>query len=92
MIENVNSTEVRIWETIRPWKNQKQQRINFALNNFSYIFVIAETRKGFDLVTTYHLEKQHRREKLRREFESFSGQKRGLRCLDGPQVPSTHGR
>ena len=76
MIENVNSMEVKIWETTRPWKNQKQRRINFALDNFSYIVVIAETRKGFDLVTAYHLEKSHRREKLRKEFESFSGQKK----------------
>jgi len=93
MIENVNSADVKIWETTRPWKNQKQRRVNFALNNFGYIVVIAETRKGFDLVTAYHLEKSHRREKLRKEFESFSRQKkRGLRCLDGPQTPSTHGR
>lgn len=76
MIENTNSMEVKIWETSRPWKNQKQRRINFALDNFSYIVVIAETRKGFDLVTAYHLEKMSRREKLRKEFETFSGQKK----------------
>jgi len=76
MIENGNSMEVKIWETIRPWKNQKQRRVNFALNNFSYIVVIAETRKGFDLVTAYHLEKAHRREKLRKEFEAFLRQKK----------------
>lgn len=76
MIENVNSTEIKIWETIRPWKNQKQRRINFAFNNFSYIVVIAETRKGFDLVTAYHLEKLHCREKLRKEFDVFSGPKK----------------
>ncbi|OGN55215.1 MAG: hypothetical protein A3D96_04660 [Chlamydiae bacterium RIFCSPHIGHO2_12_FULL_44_59] len=76
MIENVNPEEVKIWETIRPWKNQKQRRVNFALNNFSYIVVIAETRKGFDLVTAYHLEKPHRREKLRKEFEAFLRQKK----------------
>ena len=68
--------EVKIWKTIRPWKNQKQRRVNFGFNNFSYIVVIAETRKGFDLVTAYHLEKLHRREKLRKEFEAFLRQKK----------------
>lgn len=76
IIENENSMEVKIWETIRAWKNQKQRRVNFALDNFSYIVVIAETRKGFDLVTAYHLEKSHRREKLRKEFEIFLEQKK----------------
>jgi len=76
MIENVNSMEVKIWETSRPWKKQKQRRINFALDNFSYIVIIAETQKGFNLVTAYHLEKSHRREKLKKEFESFLEQKK----------------
>ena len=35
MIENKNSMEIKTWETTRPWKNQRQRRINFALNNFS---------------------------------------------------------
>lgn len=48
-------TQLKIWETSRPWKNQKQRRINFALDNFSYIVVIAEIRKGFDPVTAYHI-------------------------------------
>ena len=76
LIENANSLDIKIWETFRPWKNQKQRRINFALNNFGYLVVIAESSKGFNLITAYHLEKSHRREKLRREFESFSGQKK----------------
>jgi hypothetical protein len=76
LIEKADYIDVKVWETTRPWKSQKQRRINFALSNFSYIVVIAETRIGFDLVTAYHLEKAHRREKLRKEFESFSGQKK----------------
>jgi hypothetical protein len=74
LIENVKS--VKVWETIRPWKNQQQRRINFALDNFSYLVVIAERSKGFDLVTAYPLEKMARREKLRTEFEKAQSQKK----------------
>lgn len=74
LIENVNY--VNIWETIRPWKNQKQRRINLALSDFSYLVVIAERNKGFDLVTAYPLEKMARREKLRTEFEKAQRQKK----------------
>lgn len=77
IIENANSVEVKVWETIRPWKNQKQRRINFALKDFSYIVVIAETRKGFDLITAYCVEKLAKREKLRKEFEIFQAKKEG---------------
>ncbi len=76
MIEKANSGEVRVWESMRPWKGQVQRRINFALRDFSYIVVIAETSKGFTLVTAYHLEKIRRREKLKKEYEIFSEQKK----------------
>jgi hypothetical protein len=76
IIESKGFMEVKVWETIRSWKGLKQRRINFALDNFSYIVVIAESQKGFDLVTAYHVEKLQRREKLRKEFENFSGQKK----------------
>ena len=78
IIEHEGMVEVKIWETTRPWKGQKQRRVNFALNNFSYLVVIAETRNGFDLVTAYPLDKSHRRGKLRKEFEaSFALKKEG---------------
>ncbi len=76
IIEQANANNVKIWETFRPWKNQKQRRFNFSIEDFSYIVVIAETRKGFDLVTAYYVEKASRREKLRKEFESFLKQKK----------------
>jgi hypothetical protein len=40
------------------------------------IYCIAENQIGFDLVTAYTVERSHKREKLRREFESFLGQKK----------------
>jgi hypothetical protein len=88
LIEETDAEEVKVWETIRPWKNQQQRRINFSLDNFSYIVVIAETHRGFDLVTAFYVERMHRREKLRKEYETskqkkvtvHSYKKRGLRC------------
>lgn len=76
IIEKSHSEFVRMWETYRPWKGQQQRRINISIDNFSYIVVIAENRKGFDLVTAYCVEKAARREKLRKEFESFLRQKK----------------
>lgn len=76
LIEKANSAEVMVWETIRPWKNQQQRRINFSLDDFSYVVVIAETNRGFDLVTAYYVERSSRREKLKREFETTSRQKK----------------
>ncbi len=76
IIESPNTINIRIWETVRPWKNQKQRRIIFAPDNFSYIVVIAETSRGFNLITAYCVEKPHQRQKLRKEFEAFSKQKK----------------
>lgn len=76
IIENLNENEVKIWETTRTWKGQQQRRINFSNENFSYLVVIASKPKGFDLVTAYGIESTHRREKLKKEFDLFSSQKK----------------
>ncbi len=76
IIENATSDDIKVWETTRTWKGQKQRRINFALDGFDYLVVIADSR-NFDLVTAYPVERSHSREKLRKEFEIFLGQKKG---------------
>jgi len=48
----------------------------FSLKNFSYIVVLGENPKGYNLITAYHVEKSHKREKLKKEFEAFSRQKK----------------
>jgi hypothetical protein len=55
--------------------NLSKEYINFAPYNFSYIVVIAETQKGFDLVTVFFVKETYRKEKFRKEFESFSTKK-----------------
>ncbi len=76
MIESKSFMNVKIWDTFRPWRGQKQRRVNLALEDFSYIVIIAENPRGFDLVTAYAVERSYKREKLRQEFESFAGQKK----------------
>lgn len=76
LIEGGYIQEVKIWEQSRPWKGQVQRRIMFSLKNFNYIVVIGETPKGYTLITAYHIEKTHQRQKLKKEFEAFSRQKK----------------
>jgi hypothetical protein len=76
IIENPSS-DVKIYETIRSWKGQQQKRINFILNDFSYLVVLAINGKRIDLVTAYPIERSHEREKKRREYENYLQMKKG---------------
>lgn len=76
LIEGGDIKEIKIWESFRPWKGQKQRRVMFSLKNFSYIVVLGETSKGYTLITAYPVEKSHQREKLKKEFEAISLQKK----------------
>lgn len=76
IIESKGFMNVKVWDTTRPWRGQNQRRVNIALEDFSYIVVIAENQRGFDLVTAYVVEKSYKRDKLRRECEIFLGQKK----------------
>ncbi len=76
IIESKEFLNVKVWDTSRPWKGQKQRRVNLALEDFSYVVVLAENQRGFDLVTAYTVERSHRREKLKQEFDSFMRQKK----------------
>jgi len=69
-------SDVKIWESTRPWKNQQQTRINIALSDFSYLVVLAVKAKGLNLVTAFPIDRTHMREKKRKEYESFSKQKK----------------
>lgn len=76
MIERNNLDDVKIWETQRPFRKRVQTRVNLALNDFSYMIVLGMHPKGFDLVTAYYVEREHRRKKLKKDFENFSRQKK----------------
>lgn len=65
-IERVPCTELTCWESHRGG----EKRIVIALDDYSYVVVLA-CRKGYLLPwTAYPVERDHRREKLRKEHNS----------------------
>jgi len=64
MIER-SPANVRVWRSERPG----DQRIVIALDDFSYVVVMADRGEYVILWTAYCVEQQHRREKLRKECE-----------------------
>lgn len=65
VIEAVRDGRVACWKN----KRQHETRIVIALDDFSYVVVLAQ-RKGYVVLwTAYCVERQHRRVKLRREYE-----------------------
>jgi hypothetical protein len=71
IIEAVRSSQVRCWRN----KRREEERIVIALEDFSYIVVLADRGTYILLWTAYCVEQQHRRQKLRREYEAFVNRK-----------------
>ncbi len=67
MIEALSSGNV-VW-----WRNERKGagRILIALRDFSYVVVLADRGEYVLLWTAYCVEQEHRRRKLRREYEAF---------------------
>ncbi len=59
---------------VRCWKNHRghEQRIVIALDDFSYVVVLAQRKAYVILWTAYCIENEHRRQKLRQEYEQAS--------------------
>ncbi len=66
LIDAVGSSRV-VW-----WRNRRgrESRVIIALPDFSYVVVLAERDTYVLLWTAYHVEREHRRRKLRREYEA----------------------
>ena len=64
MIESVDISRVKCWPTRRRGEN----RFVVALCDFSYVVVLAERSGYIILWTAYCVEREHRRQKLRREW------------------------
>lgn len=64
-------------ESLRCWKNKRngEERIIIALEDFSYVVVLADRGEYILLWIAYCVEQEHRRNKLRKEFEAFSAEK-----------------
>jgi len=67
IINASNSGLVKCWKSNR----KGDERVVIALEDFSYVVVLAE-RKDFVLLwTAYCVEQEHRRRKLRKEYEEY---------------------
>ena len=66
--------EVKNPEAIKIWKNTSrgETRVVIALEDFSYIVVLAERNDYALLWTAYYVEKEHRRRKLEKEYRESS--------------------
>ena len=67
MIESLESGNV-VW-----WKNKRKEedRILIALTDFSYVVILADRGEYVLLWTAYCVEREHTRQKLRKEYEAF---------------------
>lgn len=71
MIEAIKSDRLRCWKN----KRKEEERIVIALEDFSYVVVLADRGEYVLLWTAYCVEREHQRQKLRREYEAFINQK-----------------
>lgn len=70
IIESVDSKDVRAWQNRR----RNEERLVLALDDFSYVVVLA-VRKGYLVLwTAYCVEMKHRREKLEKEYKAWTAQ------------------
>ncbi len=60
-------------EYIKVWKNRRRQeeRIVLALEDFSYVVILADRGDFVLLWTAYCVEQAHRRRKLQQEYEGY---------------------
>ena len=66
MIDAISAGRVKVW------RNQRggEQRVLLALEDFSYVVVLADRGDYILLWTAYGVEREHTRDKLRKEYES----------------------
>ena len=69
LIDSAHSGRVRHWTNHR----NGETRILLATEDFSYVVVLADRETYVMLWTAFPVEKQHRREKLQKEYEKFMG-------------------
>lgn len=65
LMEAVPCAHVHSWRV----KRGSKWRINLAPTDFSYLVVVAELNNSVLLITTIFIERRHRREKLKAEWE-----------------------
>jgi hypothetical protein len=71
IIDTSNFGFVKCWKTNR----KGDERIALALEDFSYVVVLADRGEFVLLWTAYYVEQEHRRQKLRKEYEGYTQNK-----------------
>ena len=71
MIEAIASSHIKWWRNRR----KEEERIVIALDDYSYIVVLADRGDYVLLWTAYCVEQEHRHRKLHREYEAFISKK-----------------
>ncbi len=71
MIMAHNSGLMKCWRNIR----KGEERVVIALEDFSYVVVLADRGNYVLLWTAFCVERQHNRRKLRKEYEEYINQK-----------------
>lgn len=67
MIEAITTGYVKYWKNMRG----KEERIVIALEDFSYVVVLADRGDYILLWTAYCVEQEHTRRKLKNEFTNY---------------------
>jgi hypothetical protein len=65
MIESVGMERIRCWR----YRRNGDRRISIALADFAYLVVLVDRSSYVLLLTAFPVEKERRREKLRKEYE-----------------------
>lgn len=73
IIDAARQDRVRLWQN----KRGRESRIVLAVNDFSYVVVLADRGDYVMLWTAYPVERKHQREKLRKECENYEKQQKG---------------
>lgn len=66
VIESVGKGEIRCWHSRR----DGDRRIIIALEDFSYLIILTNRKSYVLLLTAFPVEREKRRDKLRREYEA----------------------
>lgn len=90
IIENSENETILVWPNVRHTKFGIEKNVCLWLKEKEYL-VILRKRKGYFLLWTgYLVTNEHRKEKLRKEYEAYK--KTGDAISSDPVTPSTHGR
>lgn len=72
IIQGVDSEKVKSWPSTRHRDQRSGRRLVLSLPDFSYVVILADRRDYVLLITAYPVETEHRRRKLRKEYQSVT--------------------